>query len=1528
MEALSRSSARLVRLPNHAVILSPSRRHISTTTGRIALTSSSPAHRTTTPTPTRTQPPSHHRRPLSTTPSPSNPQPSLFSPSPSSSLSSPSSSGNGQPYGPPTSYFTPSRPSLPANTIIRFVPQQTAWVVERMGKFNRILEPGLAVLIPFLDRIAYVRSLKESAIEIPSQNAITADNVTLELDGVLYTRVFDAYKASYGVEDAEYAISQLAQTTMRSEIGQLTLDHVLKERAMLNTNITQAINEAAQDWGVVCLRYEIRDIHAPEGVVAAMHRQVTAERSKRAEILDSEGQRQSAINIAEGRKQSVILASEALKSEQINMAAGEAEAIKLRAQATARGIDSVAKAISDGEESARSAVSLTVAEKYVDAFGKLAKEGTAVVVPGNVGDIGGMIASAMAVYGKVNEGQAKVVAKKAIEGGSKSVEGGGATRGRLTDAEQEQLEHAEDADYEGSNPEVRSGEVAQSVLEGFEQARERKDFEVYSCHVSPDGKRLVTAAGDGHVRIWSTDAIYNASDPAYADKPKQLASMSNHSGTIHTVRFSPNGKYVASGADDKIVCVYMLEANPPSHSATFGTNEPPPVENWRTIRRLIGHDNDVQDLGWSWDSSILVSVGLDSKVVVWSGHTFEKLKVLSNHQSHVKGITFDPANKYFATASDDRTVRVFRFTSPAPNAVPHDQMNNFVLDHIITAPFVNSPLTTYFRRCSWSPDGMHVAAANAVNGPVSSVAIINRGSWDSDINLIGHEGPVEVCAFSPRLYSREPVSKAQLENPGQPIQNLVTVIACAGGDKSLSVWITSNPRPIVITQDIAAKSISDLSWTPDGRCLYATALDGSILAVRFEDAELGYAMDFEQNEKSLSKFGTNRRGAGIVESTDGLLLEEKSKAGEIRGVQGRMGALMGDGHSGDHAGDGAAAILPSNGATPAGASTPVGDAAKAAQTNGTANGTGAPAPATAAEPDKPDPHAEKLERLKQRPTYTKEGKKRIAPLLVSGAGGAESSLPQSRLVAAAASQGAKSDAPESILDLSKPFDGLPKGGLAALLLGNKRKLAQIEGDEEGVVEKRVALASQNGATPIMTNGPDGVLPAQPVAPVSGQQPTPEFIRPAVLNPCMEVSQVRLAVPKVRNFILQGVDSGGNPVEVPPGSGSGDNTSSKSRADLVFEARNPPPGTLTGRSGDREPVRMTLTRGDQPLWQDFLPKAVLLVTGNQKMWAAATEDASIYIWTPSGRRLVSALVLEAQPVILECNDSYILCITAVGMCYVWNIKNLTSPHPPVSLQPVLDAAIHNLTSHTTPAPAIKNARINSEGRIIVAVSNGDGYSYNPSMYVWQRLSEAWWAVGSQYWNTTDASVGNLQSSGRNQTDADTTKKAVSAGIIPFLERNTTNEALFRGRGYFLQRLIKVLLSREGFESFESSVSIAHLENRVAAAMSLGAREEFRIYLSMYAKRLGAEGLRLKVEDLLRSLLGGIFEDDDEEGGKANGGKEGEKSDMICGWSRQVLLKEVIVALGKHRDLQRVIVPYAQLLGVIDEVENQEDAMVTS
>ncbi|KAF9911462.1 hypothetical protein BX616_010589 [Lobosporangium transversale] len=290
-----------------------------------------------------------------------------------------------------------SRRSLPINTVVKFVPQQEAWIVERMGRFSRVLEPGLQILMPFLDRVKYVKSLKEVAIEIPSQSAITQDNVTLDLDGVLYFRVVDPYKASYGVEDAEFSVAQLAQTTMRAEIGQMTLDRTLAERAHLNANIVEAINTAAADWGIQCLRYEIRDIHPPAKVVESMHQQVSAERTKRAQILDSEGSRQAAINVAEGHKQSTILQSEADRAEQINRATGEAEAILLRAQASAEGIRRIAEAITN-TPGGHHAVSLTVADKYVEAFAQLAKETNTLILPANANDASAMVAQALTIY--------------------------------------------------------------------------------------------------------------------------------------------------------------------------------------------------------------------------------------------------------------------------------------------------------------------------------------------------------------------------------------------------------------------------------------------------------------------------------------------------------------------------------------------------------------------------------------------------------------------------------------------------------------------------------------------------------------------------------------------------------------------------------------------------------------------------------------------------------------------------------------------------------------------------------------------------------------------------------------------------------------------------------------------------------------------------------------------------------------------------------------------------------------------------
>ncbi|KAG9353774.1 hypothetical protein JZ751_011897 [Albula glossodonta] len=278
--------------------------------------------------------------------------------------------------------------SLPMNTVVLFVPQQEAWVVERMGKFHRILEPGLNFLIPILDRIRYVQSLKEIVIDVPEQSAVSLDNVTLQIDG-----------ASYGVEDPEYAVTQLAQTTMRSELGKLTLDKVFRERESLNSNIVHSINQASDEWGIRCLRYEIKDIHVPPRVKESMQMQVEAERKKRATVLESEGTREAAINVAEGRKQAQILASEGQKLEQINRAAGEASAVLAKAEAKSKAIRLLSEALA--EQNGNAAASLSVAEQYVSAFSNLAKESNTILLPSNTGDISSMVTQAMTIYGSL-----------------------------------------------------------------------------------------------------------------------------------------------------------------------------------------------------------------------------------------------------------------------------------------------------------------------------------------------------------------------------------------------------------------------------------------------------------------------------------------------------------------------------------------------------------------------------------------------------------------------------------------------------------------------------------------------------------------------------------------------------------------------------------------------------------------------------------------------------------------------------------------------------------------------------------------------------------------------------------------------------------------------------------------------------------------------------------------------------------------------------------------------------------------------
>ena len=294
---------------------------------------------------------------------------------------------------------------------IKVVPQQNAWVVERLGKFHSVLTPGLNIIIPFIDRVAYKHSLKEVPLDTPSQVCITKDNTQLTVDGVLFFQVTDPQRASYGTSNYIIAITQLAQTTLRSVVGRMELDKTFEERDLINKSVVTAIDEAALNWGVKVLRYEIKDLTPPAVILQAMQQQITAEREKRAVVAASEGRKLEQINLATGAKEAAIAQSEGEKQAEINKAQGQAAATLAIAQATAEALRMVAEATN--APGGMNAVNLQVAEKYVEAFSKLAKEGNTLVVPAKLGDLSTLITSAMTMVKGVgaNGGATQVLPK-------------------------------------------------------------------------------------------------------------------------------------------------------------------------------------------------------------------------------------------------------------------------------------------------------------------------------------------------------------------------------------------------------------------------------------------------------------------------------------------------------------------------------------------------------------------------------------------------------------------------------------------------------------------------------------------------------------------------------------------------------------------------------------------------------------------------------------------------------------------------------------------------------------------------------------------------------------------------------------------------------------------------------------------------------------------------------------------------------------------------------------------------------------
>lgn len=851
--------------------------------------------------------------------------------------------------------------------------------------------------------------------------------------------------------------------------------------------------------------------------------------------------------------------------------------------------------------------------------------------------------------------------------------------------------------------------------------------------------------------------------------------MDPEKGAITVVRFSPCTGFLASGSENGVVCVWKQEG-----------------DDWKLFKELKGAEKDVQDLAWAPDSSVIVAVGLDGTVVVWSGSTFELLKKVEAHKSHVKGVTFDPANMYFATASDDKTIKIVKCSQDATES-------NFSIEATISSPFVTSPLSTYYRRCSWSPDGNHIAAANAANGPVSTVTIINRDTWDSEISLVGHDSPCEVASFCPRIFSLDKPTIGS-KNPGAKI---ITVIATAGQDKTLALWNTLNSRPMLVAHNVAEKSITDITWAPDGSRLYACSLDGTIIAAIFEEGELGWVVPLEENVSMLTKHGLKEIKPVEVTASDGSQKhDERNQMDAILGLESSATLDNSDKNLEPHS-----KVVKEH-----------------SETKTKSNGK------------------------TQKTTITKDGRKRIAPTLLTTS---DSSI-EPRTLARAIEDPPTSK--EDVIEMADPSKGLPPGGVSALVIRPKRR-ASSEDQASGLGDsKRFRYDNE-----------------------------PHYIRPALLSHSSDLSRIRLSVPKVRTYIKASHD----------------------KYNHVLEIRN-------SSSQEMEPTTITITSKGDVIFRDFLPKYGHLATGNgSTFWAASTEDGTLYLYSPSGRRLVPGIILGCPLSFLECHDRYLMAVTCTGLLHVWDIETLEAVHSSVSIAPLLDNEMNASEDGLVKGPSITQCGVTSKGKAIITLSNGDGFIYSSQMMTWLRISEAWWAFGSQYWGPPHIDKARAHS--------DTSKDDASAtGVISLIEHRTNQETMIKagGRAKYLQRMARNRRLKEGYENFERCTSTAHLENRVSAAIMAESGEELASFLKMYAVRLAAEGMGKRLEELCNELLGPTVRIPNQQTPQQE--LSNKWSQTVCGIDKHELLKDIVLAVGKYREIQSVVVKYAHIVGVLDRI----------
>ncbi|GAC71397.1 histone transcription regulator HIRA [Moesziomyces antarcticus T-34] len=985
----------------------------------------------------------------------------------------------------------------------------------------------------------------------------------------------------------------------------------------------------------------------------------------------------------------------------------------------------------------------------------------------------------------------------------------------------------------------------------YNDEKKAKRSTIFSVAVHPDSSRLATAGLDTKIRIWATATMLSEATEADANSHRLLSTLSRHTGSVLVVRWANSGRFLASGSDDTVGLIWDLDPSGMG-GGSFGSDDVN-IESWRPHRRLAGHESDVVDLAWAQDDEFIATVGLDSKVFIWSGSTFDRLRTIDAHQGFVKGVVFDPLGQFLATASDDKTVKVWR-------------TSDWSLEKSVTEPFTTSPSTAFFRRPSWSPDGSLLLCANAMSGPVFVASVVKRAQWTSDIYFVGHENAVVVTAFSPKIFV------------GFDGGTHSCVVALGSLDQSVSIWVTGLEQPVLVARDVFERQVMDLSWSADGYTLYACSSDGTVAVFNLTPDIISDALSAERLEQSRAKHGVKRIRNTVGPSSNAMVL----------GTSDRPNVLQPRKAGQAHPARASVAPVPIAGSVapvrPASAKT------ERLQQTITITKDGkrrirptligddlAPPPAPVAQHASETANANAI-----RQHHLPAMREAAGGTTTDGFGpgpdvnGAHTGMANGSVPANSAAMAAQSSVmiPHATaasmmpyVPVGLPFGIMPKGATPEAMMefwaefqqrfmrGKKRRADQTESDSEDIEPIGKLQKGKTRSDIGRTLGGD----------TTRDPPGPKKVLREALTGASGIVEngvrkgVHLAVPETLSVYRREEDG------------------------VTIEVRN------FDESRPTEITQIDSADKDRVLWIDFGPTAATLATATASFSAVALEDATVLIYTTRGRR-IGNLLLDSACYRLESNGVVLMAVTVSGLMYRWNIRSDREIHRPVSVLNVLGEP-ENLVSMS----------VHTNGAPIVILHSEKAYTFDDKKLGWVCISDGWWAEHSEAWDGRTRSRGN-EASSRDPV------RAVEAEINTMYVRRVHGDNPVGAQEESEDDEsppVEMSVPEDKKSDFVIAVTLRHLEARMMAAVILDSATEYKNHLMAYAKRLGEEGIKNQAEDLIKSLIGPIYYKPEKQ-------QDAYWESSILGLDKRQLCGQVLQILARPRNLTSLVQPYHEIL----------------